>query len=37
MSRKKPLYGKRMLQHFEFDPEYRNLNHGRVGNTKLNE
>ncbi|KAF2964404.1 hypothetical protein GQX73_g9161 [Xylaria multiplex] len=26
-----PIYGKRLLQHFEFHPEYRNLNHGSFG------
>ncbi|KAI0397751.1 PLP-dependent transferase [Xylariaceae sp. FL0594] len=26
-----PVFGQRLLQHFEFDPEYRNLNHGSFG------
>ncbi|KAI0875894.1 pyridoxal phosphate-dependent transferase [Hypoxylon argillaceum] len=26
-----PVFGKRLLQHFEFHPEYRNLNHGSFG------
>lgn len=25
-----PAFGKRLLQHFEFHPEYRNLNHGKT-------
>ncbi|KAK5633768.1 hypothetical protein RRF57_009482 [Xylaria bambusicola] len=33
MSRKRIEYGKRLLQHFEFDPEYRNLNHASFGAT----
>lgn len=24
------LFGQRTLQHFEFDPTYRNLNHGKI-------
>ncbi|KAI1173244.1 pyridoxal phosphate-dependent transferase [Nemania sp. FL0916] len=28
---KTPVFGKRLLQHFDFHPEYRNLNHGSFG------
>ncbi|KAI1358192.1 pyridoxal phosphate-dependent transferase [Xylaria arbuscula] len=31
MDRKRVEFGKRMLQHFDFDPEYRNLNHSSFG------
>ncbi|KAI0114369.1 pyridoxal phosphate-dependent transferase [Nemania sp. FL0031] len=30
-NQKTPVFGKRLLQHFEFHPEYRNLNHGSFG------
>ncbi|KAI0892082.1 PLP-dependent transferase [Annulohypoxylon nitens] len=26
-----PVFGQRVLQHFDFDPSYRNLNHGSFG------
>ncbi|KAI1824056.1 PLP-dependent transferase [Xylaria intraflava] len=29
--KKTPAFGKSLLQHFELDPEYRNLNHGSFG------
>ncbi|KAI1108646.1 PLP-dependent transferase [Nemania sp. NC0429] len=31
MDNQKKVFGKRRLQHFEFHPEYRNLNHGSFG------
>ncbi|KAI0164575.1 PLP-dependent transferase [Xylariaceae sp. FL1272] len=31
MDTSSPVFGKRLLQHFDFDPSYRNLNHGSFG------
>ncbi|KAI1200652.1 PLP-dependent transferase [Nemania serpens] len=31
MNNERIAFGKRLLQHFEFHPEYRNLNHGSFG------